>query len=114
MTAGSVFMRRRMYGRTSSRSGANDGCGAAASRLVQRANAGCAPSRPGLMTSKIDQRSVSRFSTGVPVSAIRVRRGERFDRTRLARRRILDRLRLVEHDRRQASFAIHGSRATEE
>ena len=33
------------------------------------------PSRPGLANSRIDQRSASRFSTGVPVTAIRVSAG---------------------------------------
>ena len=32
------------------------------------------PSRPGLVNSMMDQRSAKRFSTGVPVSAIRWRR----------------------------------------
>ncbi len=60
-----------MYGRTSSRSGPYGFCGLAARRLVKLVNSLLEPSRPGLMKSKIDQRSPSRFSTGVPVSAMR-------------------------------------------
>ena len=56
------------------RAAARKDCAAlAASRLVKRANSLPVPSSPGLMKSKIDQRSPSRFSTGVPVSAMRAR-----------------------------------------
>ena len=73
MTDLSVFSRRRMYGRTSARSGAYGLCGCDESRLVNVENALPDPSRPGLRKSKMDQRSPSRFSTGVPLSAMRAR-----------------------------------------
>ena len=50
------------------------------------------------MKSKIDQRSPSRFSTGVPVSAMRACASSCFAGARLLGAGILDRLRLVEHD----------------
>ncbi len=46
----------------------------------------------------IDHSSASRFSTGVPVSAIRCRAGSCADRGRLPGRRVLDGLRLVDHE----------------
>src|SRR5436309_14701021 len=58
-----------MYGRTSSRSGPYDAPGRLASRFVKLENCFGDPSNPGLTKSKIDHRSPSRFSTGVPVSA---------------------------------------------
>ena len=54
------------------------------------------PSSPGLANSRIDHRSASRFSTGVPVTAIRAAGGDRADRGGLLGGRVLDRLRLVD------------------
>jgi len=60
-----------MYGRTSSRRGRYGLLGLAASFFEKVANSFADPSRPGLMKSKIDQRSPSRLSIGVPVRANR-------------------------------------------
>ena len=62
-----------MYGRTSSRSGSKGRWGRAARRFVKAANSRAEPSRPGFTKSKIDHRSERRFSTGVPVRAMRAR-----------------------------------------
>ena len=61
-------------------------------------NAGREPTRPGLVKSRIAHRSPSPFSIGVPVSARRVRAGMRRSCWDGFARRVLDRLRLVEHD----------------
>ena len=71
-------------------------------------NCSAGPSSPGLVNSMIDHRSVSRFSTGVPVSAIRVAAGRLAHRLGLAGGGVLDVLGLVaDHpaplDRRSAS-----------
>ena len=73
MTDLSVFRRRRMYGRTSARSGAYELCGCRRETCVTAENAFPDPNRPGLRKSKMDQRSPRRFSTGVPLSAMRAR-----------------------------------------
>jgi hypothetical protein len=69
----SVFTRRRMNGPVSrfSRSAASSSpCrSTGTAKLVRNFSAG--PSSPGLVNSMIDHSSPSRFSTGVPVSAIR-------------------------------------------
>src|SRR5437764_10157045 len=65
----SVLRRRKMYGRTSSRNGPYDPPGRLARRFVKLENSFADPSKPGLTKSKIDHKSPSRFSTGVPVSA---------------------------------------------
>jgi len=58
----SVFRRRRMYGRTSVRSGGSYGLwGCDERRLVNVANAVPDPSRPGLRKSKMDQRVAGRL-----------------------------------------------------
>jgi hypothetical protein len=54
MTDLSVFRRRRMYGRTSARSGAYELC-RCESRLVNAENAFPDPGRPGLRKSKMDR-----------------------------------------------------------
>ncbi len=73
----SVFSRRRMNGpvirfsRSAAASSPLRSIGTA--NLARNRSAG--PSRPGRVNSMIDHRSLSRFSTGVPVSAIRDRAG---------------------------------------
>ena len=95
----SVFSRRRMNGpvirlsRSAASSSPLRSIGTA--NLVRNRSAG--PSRPGRANSMIDHRSASRFSTGVPVSAIREPRGQGAHRPGLAGGRVLDVLRLVAH-----------------
>ena len=98
MTRLSVFSRRRMYGRTSVRSGS----------IRRRARRVCSrltnvrelpwrvPSRPGFRKSNSDHRSDRRFSTGVPVSAMRLPALQLLDGPRLLGAGVLDRLGLVE------------------
>ena len=60
-----------MYGPTRVRSGWYDGFGGASIFLTRLVKALALPSRPGLRKSNNDHRSESRFSTGVPVMAMR-------------------------------------------
>ena len=55
------------------------------------------PSRPGVVQSRIAHSSVRRFSTGVPVRAMRARRRDGPQRPGRARQRVLDVLGLVGH-----------------
>jgi hypothetical protein len=68
----SVLSRRRMNGPVIRRSRAVASSSAARSIGISYRcrNFSAGPSRPGLVNSMIDHRSLSRFSTGVPVSAI--------------------------------------------
>ena len=56
------------------------------------------PSSPGFKKSKSDQRSLKRFSTGVPVIAIRAAAFSSFTFRDLPRSRVFDCLGLVEND----------------
>ena len=79
----SVLTRRSTNGRVSVRSRSPRRRRRRAARSGRRTAAGswlAPPSRPGLANSMIDHRSASRFSTGVPVTAIRCARGQRADR----------------------------------
>ena len=69
----SVFSRRRMNGPVIrfSRSAASSSPLRSIGTAYLLRNRSAGPSRPGPTNSMIDHRSVSRFSTGVPVSAIR-------------------------------------------
>src|SRR5271157_192431 len=69
ITVLSVFSRRKMYGRRSSRRGPYGLWGRSARRLVKPVNCFADPSSPGLIKSKMDHKSPRRFSIGVPVSA---------------------------------------------
>lgn len=60
-----------MYGRVRVRSGAYLSLSRASSRLTKRLNSLAPPSRPGLRKSNSDHKSLRRFSTGVPVRAMR-------------------------------------------
>ena len=79
-------------------------CGRSARRLAKPSNSFADPSSPGLMKSKMDHRSPSRFSTGVPVSANLASRLELLDGPGLLGVRILDGLRFVEHDQVPCGF----------
>ncbi len=65
--------------------------------MTNSLNLSAEPSRPGQRKSNSDQRSDSRFSTGVPVRAIRASAWSCLTALRLPRGRILDGLGLVEH-----------------
>ena len=60
------------------------------------------------MKSKIDHRSLSRFSIGVPVSAMRASARSCLTALVCLARRILDRLRLVEHRQSPRCCSSHG------
>ena len=73
----SVLSRRRMNGwvKVRSRCAASSSPCFSIGSAYRFLNDGAVPSIPGLTNSEIDHRSASRFSTGVPVTAIRVPAG---------------------------------------
>ena len=77
--AGSAFVRRKTRMPLSARSAFSADCCFPASPLPDRlaTNCGRGPTRPGLVKSRIAQRSPRPFSIGVPVSATRTRAGMR-------------------------------------
>ena len=91
-TSGSLLVRRKTRMPLRARSAASP------SPAICAMNAGRVPTRPGLVKSRSAHRSPRPFSIGVPVRTTRVRAGKPAELLGGLAGRVLDGLRLVEHD----------------